>query len=67
MEFEFFGYKVVAVKPYSGHPDDSYLFTVIRKNNRGFVVHTYNRTFDGFSNGSYCDDLATAIGVFNRR
>ena len=61
---------VIAVKPYSSHPDDFYLFIVLHETgttNHPFVVHTFNNDLGGFSNGAYCENLNVALAVFNRR
>lgn len=69
-KFMFDGHEVMAVKPLSAHPGDKHLFVVIHRGSSSyipFVVHTYNRQDGGFYNGSYCEDMTQALGVFNRR
>lgn len=66
------GIKVVhAAKPYSSHPSDYYLMTVLHSAPSGsiytpFVVHTLNLTDGGFSNGRYCSNFEEALAIFNQ-
>lgn len=63
-------YEVVAVKPYSSHPSDWHLVTVITMSSRiwePYVVQTLNLRCSGRYNHEYCSDLTVAIGIFNRR
>ena len=44
---------VSLVVPYSEHPSDSYLHTVIAKHNEKYTVWTYNEFTDALNNGIY--------------
>ena len=61
---------VLAIKPYSSHPADNYLFTVIHTASvlySPLVVHTFNILTGGFSNGQYCENMEQALQEFNNR
>ena len=67
---EFYGEKVYAVKPYSTHPDDHFLFLVIRDSftTGGIVVSGYNSNDRGyFSSSQQFESLREAIQNFNER
>lgn len=67
------GHTLIAVKPYSAHPDDHYLAVVLYRHASSnetrpeFVVHTYNEEQGGCPDGGYGRDLARALIRFAKR
>jgi len=64
-----FGGLVIGVKPYTNHPDDTFLVVVLYQNGQGqYVTHTYNNSCPSLNHGHYHeDDLAAALLDFNSR
>ena len=55
-------------KPYSDHPDDSYLFVVLRRNFKGeYVTHLFNNQSGGYSNGHYFEEAEEALADYRKR
>ena len=64
-----FGGLVLGVKPYTNHPDDTFLAVVLYQNGQGqYVTHTYNHSCPSLNHGHYHeDDLTAALLDFNAR
>ncbi len=59
---------IIASKPYSSHPDDSYLTVVLHRNFKGeYVTHIHNSYDNGFHSGHYFDNLKDAMADFHKR
>ena len=59
---------IIASKPYSTHPDDSYLSIVVRENHKGeYVTHMYNSIDKGYHLGHYFETLEDAMTDFKKR
>jgi hypothetical protein len=63
------GYKLVAVKPYSDHPDDNFLWIVLAQGPEEYVTWLFNVQQNGCGNGRYFgeDEYTVALDDFNTR
>lgn len=59
---------LLGVKPYTNHPEDTFLVVVLYRNERGqFVTHTFNGEIPSLNLGHYHDNLTDALRDFNER
>lgn len=63
-EVERVGYEYLADKPLTNHPDDWYLRAVMAKNDREYVVWSYNATTDCLNEGKYVETFEQAHQVY---
>lgn len=59
---------LLAVKPYTPHPADTFLKCTLRQvRETEWVTHLFNAQTGGFSGGNYFDTLQKALVDFNAR
>jgi hypothetical protein len=70
------GFQVVAIRPYSSHPSDQYLFVMLCEREVDkvkepyvdpYVTWTYNAQSRGYGNGHYFQKSDAALSDFLRR